>query len=91
MIGQPDFMAISWSNKKFAIWPELCRPFYTRAEAYGRKLQAYIPSNFLLEQHFKNTVSGWTVPVLPSVMGAQGLVHEQSLHNTLKFFGITRK
>ena len=89
---QPDFMAISYSTKKIAIGPEVCRPSDTRAEnlfeAYSRKLQIYDPVRTALRKY---TASGWTVLVLPWVVGTRGFVHEQSLHDTLKFLDIPHK
>ena len=52
---QPDFMAISYSTKKIAIGPEVCRLSDTRAdnlfEAYSRKLQTYEPVQTALQKY----------------------------------------
>ena len=81
---QPDFMAISYSTKQIAIGPEVCRQSDTRAEnlfeAFSKKLQIYDPVQTALRKY---TASGWTVRVLPWVVGTRGFVHEQSLHYTL--------
>ena len=75
---QPDFMAVSDPATKIAVGPEVCRPFDTRAEnlfeAHSRKLQTSDPFRTALQKH---TASGWTVGVLPWVVGMRGLVQEQ--------------
>ena len=81
---QPDFLALSYSTKKIATGPEVCRPSDTCTEnlfeAYSRKLQTYELLHWqvescrhtnLFEQHFRNTLQHWLV-------GTRGLVHEQS-------------
>ena len=50
--------------------------------------QPYEPIRIALQ---KCTASGWRVWVLPWVVGTRGLVHEQSLHGTLKFLDIPHK
>ena len=81
---QPDFVAISYISlsKKIAIGPEVCRPSDTRAEnlveAYHRKIQAYHPILVALKNYI---ASGWTIRIIPWVVGARGLVHEQSHGN----------
>ena len=65
----------------------MCRPSHTRPynlfEAYSRKLQTYEPVRIALQKY--------TVLFLPWVVGTWGLVHEHSLHDTLKFLGIPHK
>ena len=94
---QPDFVAISYSKKNIAFWPEVCRQSETLAsenlfEACSRKLQAYKPIQTMLQKY---TASGWTVQVLQWLVGTWGrLVSEQSLHNidhTLKFLDVPHK
>ena len=57
-------MAKSYSTKKIAIEPEVCRPSDTRAEnlfeAYSKKLQTYEPVGTALQKY---TASGWTVRI----------------------------
>ena len=75
---QPDFMAISCSNKKIAIVPEVCQPSDTRAktvvesllETYGRKLQMYKSVQTALQKY---TASGWKARVLLWVVGAESI------------------
>ena len=75
---QPDFVAISYTNKKIAFEPEVYQQSDTRAEnlveAYHRKLQAYHPFT-----------SGWTIRIIQWVVGARGLIHELSLQDALEF------
>ena len=89
---QPDFMVISYSNWNVAVLPEVCKPSYARAEnlceAFSRKQQPYEPIRIALQKY---TASGWRFWVLPWVVGTRGLVHEQSLHGTLKFLDIPHK
>ena len=89
---QPDFIAISYTSKKIAIGPEVCRPSDTRAEnlveAYQRKIKAYHPILVALKNYI---ASGWTIRIIPWVVGARGLVHEQSLQDALEFLDIPRE
>ena len=89
---QPDFIVISYSHKKIALGPEVCRPSDTcaskLAEAYDRKLQVYSPLRVALHKYIS---SGWTVRVLPWVVGARGLIYEQSVQAALEFLEIPRK
>ena len=59
----------------------MCRPSDTRAEnlaeAHHRKMQAYHPSSRVLVAPKNHIASGWTIRIIPWVVGAQGLVHEQ--------------
>ena len=64
------------------------RVLKTCFEAFSRKLQTYEPIRTALQKY---TASGWTVLVLPWVVGTRGFVHEQSLHGALKFFDIPHK
>ena len=57
-------------------------------EAWSQKLQTYVPVLTALQKY---TASGWTVWVLPWAVGTRGFVHEQSLHDTLKFLDICQK
>ena len=70
----------------------VCRQYDTRPdnlfEAYSRKLQTYKPVQIALQ---KCTASGWIIRVLPWVVGTQGFVYEQSLHDMLKFLDIPHK
>ena len=76
---QPDFIAISYSSKIIAVGPEVCRPSDTRAEnlveTYHRKIQAYHAILVALKNYI---ASGWTIRIIQWVVGARGLVHEQS-------------
>ena len=89
---QPGFIAISYTSKNFAIGPEVCRPSDTPAEnlveAYHRKIQAYHPILVALKTYI---ASGWTIRIIPWVVGTQGLVHEQSVQDALEFLDIPRE
>ena len=93
---KPYFIAISYTSKKIAIGPEVCRQSDTRAEnlveAYHRKLRAYHPTFVALKNHI---ASGWTIRIIQCldqwVVGAGGLIHEPSPQDALKFLDIPRE
>ena len=58
------------------------------AEAYDRELQVYGPLRVALHKYIS---SGWTVRVLPWIVGARGLIYEQSVQAALEFLEIPRK
>ena len=89
-LWQPDFVAVSFRAQKIAIL-ELCRPSDTSPEhlqaAYDRKLRLYGPLVDALSHYID---SGWSVKILPWVVGARGLVQERSLHHALEYLEIPR-
>ena len=64
-------------------------------ETYGIELQTYVVAchTTLFEKRFKNALAldGKSVLQVPWVVGARGVVHEQSLHDTLKFLNKPHK
>jgi hypothetical protein len=85
---RPDFIAISESRKKIAIL-ELCRPSDVRLErleaAFQGKLAVYAPLLTALSSYTEN---GWTVQVLPWVVGARGLIQTCNMRNALEFLEV---
>ena len=88
---QPDFVAVSYAAKKIAIL-ELCRPSDTSPgqlqAAYERKLSVYSP---LVDALGHYSDSGWSVQILPWVVGARGLVQERYMHHALKYLEVPKK
>jgi ribonuclease HI len=87
---QPDFVAVSFKAKKIAIL-ELCRPSDTSPgqlqAAYDRKMNTYGP---LVEALGHYSDSGWSVKILPWVVGARGLVQEQAMHHALEYLEVPK-
>ena len=85
---------VSYTSKKLAMGPEVCRPSDTRAEnlveASQRKIQAYHPILVALKNYIASYLDGrhWTIRIIQWVVGARGLVHEQSLQDALEFLDI---
>ena len=52
------------------------------------KIQAYNPILVALKNYI---ASGWTIRIIQWVVGARGLVHEQSLQDALEFLDIPRE
>ena len=67
---QPEIICISLAKKKIAIGPEVTFPSDSRSapllEAHNRKLQSYTPLLAALQEYVD---SGWTVSILPWVVG----------------------
>ena len=96
---QRDFMAKSYSNKKMSIEPGTSQRDVDRRihalKNWSRPIVERCRYTTVFKHHFKDKLPGilsasrWTVRVLPWVVGAGCLVHEQLLRlNTLKFLGI---
>ena len=87
---QPDFVAVSFKAKKIAIL-ELCRPSDTSPgqlqAAHDRKMNTYGP---LVEALGHYSDSGWSVKILPWVVGARGLVQEQAMHHALEYLEVPK-
>ena len=87
---RPDFVVVSFKAKKIAIL-ELCRPFDTSPgqlqAAYERKINLYGP---LAEALGHYSDSGWSVNILPWVVGARGLVLEQAMHHALEYIDVPK-
>ena len=87
---QPDFVSVSFKAKKIAIL-ELCRPSDTSPgqlqAAYERKINLYGP---LAEALGHYSDSGWSVKILPWVVGARGLVLEQAMHHALEYLEVPK-
>ena len=88
---QPDFVLISWKQKKIAIL-ELTRPSdvltVQSEEAYRRKIQKYPPILSALQYYIQ---AGWTIEILPWAVGIQGLANTKRLHAALAFLDIPRQ
>jgi len=88
---RPDFLAVSYSLSKIAI-VEVCRPSDVRLErleaAYQGKLAVYGP---LLTALSFYTESGWTVQILPWVVGARGLIQKRHMCNALEFLEVPHR
>ena len=69
---------------------ELCRPsdvWLERLEAaYQGKLAVYAP---LLTALSSYTESGWTIQILPWVVGARGLIQTSNMSNALDFLEVS--
>ena len=87
---QPDFVAVSFKAKKIAIL-ELCRPSDISPgqlqAAYERKMNLYGP---LVEALGHYSDSGWSVKILPWVVGARGLVLERAMHHALEYIDVPK-
>jgi hypothetical protein len=87
---QPDFVAVSFKAKKIAIL-ELCRPSDVSTgqlqAAYERKMNLYGP---LVEALGHYSDSGWSVKILPWVVGARGLVQERVMHHALEYLEVPK-
>ncbi len=70
----------------------MCEPSDVRLErlgtAYQHKLAVYRP---LLTALSFYTVSGWTVQILPWVVGARGLIKKRNMCNTLEFLEVRHR
>jgi len=88
---RPDFLAVSYSLSKIAI-VEVCRPSDVHLErldaAYQGKLTVYGP---LLTALSFYTESGWTVQILPWVVGARGLIKKRHMCNALEFLEVPHR
>ena len=86
---QPDFIVISHTKRLIAIGPEISLPSDSHinqlSEAYNRKIMRYTPLLTALQQYAE---SGWTIRILPWIVGARGLICEQHLTSALDFLGI---
>ena len=85
---RPDLLVVSESRQKIAI-VELCRPSDVRLERFEAtfqgKLAIYAPLLMALSSY---TESGWTVQVLPWVVGARGLIQTRNMRNALEFLEV---
>ena len=96
---QPDFILISWKHKQIAIL-ELTRPSDVLTgqleEAYRRKIQKHEPILSAWQYYIH---AGWTIEILPSVVGIRGLANQgitgfvdtKHLHAALAFLNIPRQ
>jgi len=77
---QPDFIVISHTRKLIAIGPEISLPSDSHlnqlSEAYNRKKRRYTPLLTALQQYVDN---GWTIRILPWIVGARGLICEGNI------------
>jgi len=87
---RPDFVAVSRARRKIAIL-DVCRPSDSRlarlSAAYQDKVRTYQPLLAALGQYSDN---GWTVQILPWVVGARGLIQQRTLCNALDFLEICK-
>jgi hypothetical protein len=87
---QPDMLLISQKQKKIGLL-ELCRPMdesLTQLQAaVDRKLQTYAPLKVALQQY---PASGWTVEILPWVVGIRGLLKVSVFTPIFKFLSIPK-
>ena len=87
---QPDLVAVSFKAKKIAIL-EVCRPSDTSPgqlqAAYERKMNLYGP---LVEALGHYNDSGWSVKILPWVVGARGMVQERAMYHALEFIEVPK-
>ena len=87
---RPDLLVVSFRARKIAVL-EVCRPSDVSPErlqaAYFEKLNIYSP---LIEALGYYIDSGWTIKILPWVVGARGLVQERVMYNALEFLEIAR-
>ena len=85
---QPDMILISQKQKRIGLL-ELCRPMDespTQLQAaVDRKLQTYAPLKVALQRY---PASGWTVEILPWVVGVRGLLKESVFAPIFKFLSI---
>jgi len=88
---RPDFLAVSYSRSKIAI-VDVCRPSDVRLErldaAYQGKLAVYGPLLIALGFYIE---SGWTLQILPWVVGARGLIKKRNMCNALEFLEVPHK
>ena len=88
---RPDFLAVSYSRSKIAI-VEVCRHSDVHLErldaAYQGKLAVYGP---LLTALSFYSQSGWTVQILPRVVGARGLIKKSNMCNALEFLEVPHR
>jgi hypothetical protein len=90
---RPDFLAISYSRSKIAI-VEVCRPSQADVHlerldaAYQGKLAVY--GSLLTALSFYTEI-GWTVQILPWVVGARGLIKKRHMCNALEFLEVSHK
>ena len=83
----PHFMEISFSTKKLLSDQTRWKPVWS-LKPKATDIRTSVPVLTALQKY---TASGWTVWVLPWAVGTRGFVHEQSLHDTLKFLDICQK
>jgi len=87
---QPDFVVVSFKAKKIALL-DLCRPSDTSLgqlqAAYERKINTYSP---LVEALGHYSDSGWSVKILPWVVGARGLVQEKAMAQALEYLEVPK-
>jgi len=89
---QPDIIGISFAKRKIAIGPEVTIPSDSRPqaliEAHDRKIKSYMPLVAALQDYVD---SGWTVCVIPWVIGARGMVRHDQLMKALEFLEIPQQ
>jgi hypothetical protein len=83
---------MSLEKKIIAIGPEVTIPSDSRPQAlkgsHDRKIKSYTPLIAALQDY---AGSGWSVCVLPSVLGARGMIQRDQLTKTLEFVGIPKQ
>ena len=88
---QPDFILISWKRKRIAVL-ELTRPSDMLTvqldEAYRRKKRKYCPIKAALHYYIRE---GWTIEILPWVIGIRGLADTVHLQTALSFLDIPQQ
>ncbi len=88
---QPDFTLISWKRKRIAIL-ELTRPSdmlnVQLDEAYRRKKRKCGPIKSALYQYIRG---GWTIEILPCVIGIRGLTDTVHLQTALSFLDVPKQ
>ena len=86
---QPDLICFSSAQKKIVIGPEVSLPSDSLPgaiqEAHDRKLKSYGPLIVALQDY---TAAGWTVKILPWIVGARGMINRASLTAALQFLEI---
>ena len=85
---QPDMILISHKQKRIGLL-EICRPMDESLAqlqaAADRKLQTYAPLKIALQRY---PASGWTVEILPWVVGVRGILKTSMFTPIFKFLSI---
>ena len=88
---QPDFILVSWKRKRIAV-VDLTRPSDMLSaqleEAYRSKKRKYGPVRSALHHYIRE---GWTIEILPWVIGIRGLTDTASLQQALSFLDISQQ
>ncbi len=88
---QPDFVLVSWIRKRIAVvdLTLLSDVLSTQLEeAYRSKKRKYGPIRSALHHYIR---AGWTIEILPWVIGISGLADTASLQKALSFLDISQQ